>query len=68
MIRLGLCCIFLEAPIKFRRTTAAFQAKFRPADRRRRSGKRKKRQLQITIGLALAVVLLAVALLWVMLQ
>ena len=24
MIRLGLCCIFREAPIKFRRTTAKY--------------------------------------------
>lgn len=28
MIRLGLCCIFVEAPIRFRRTTATHQAKF----------------------------------------
>lgn len=28
MIRLGLCCIFVNAPIRFRRTTAAHQAKF----------------------------------------
>lgn len=32
MIRLGLCCIFARAPIKFRRTTAAHQAKFDRAD------------------------------------
>lgn len=28
MIRLGLCCVFREEPIKFRRTTAKFQAQF----------------------------------------
>ena len=28
MIRLGLCCLFVNAPIRFRRTTAAHQAKF----------------------------------------
>ena len=28
MIRLGLCCIFVNAPIKFRKTTAAHQAKY----------------------------------------
>jgi len=28
VIRLGLCCIFVNAPIRFRRTTAAHQAKF----------------------------------------
>lgn len=36
MIRLGLCCIFIQAPIKFRRTTAAYLSKFSVADQRRR--------------------------------
>jgi UV DNA damage endonuclease len=36
MIRLGLCCIFREAPIRFRRTTAAAMAKLKPAERRQR--------------------------------
>jgi UV DNA damage endonuclease len=27
VIRLGLCCIFVEAPIRFRRTTATYQSK-----------------------------------------
>ncbi len=36
MIRWGLCCIFVEAAIKFRRTTAAHQAKY-PVDRQRRN-------------------------------
>jgi UV DNA damage endonuclease len=36
MIRLGLCCIFNKAPIKFRRTTAAFQSKLPPVEQRRR--------------------------------
>lgn len=35
MIRFGLCCVFAEAPIKFRRTTATFQSKFKPAEQRR---------------------------------
>jgi UV DNA damage endonuclease len=35
MIRLGLCCIFVEAPIKFRRTTATYQSKFSLAEQRR---------------------------------
>lgn len=35
MLRLGLCCVFAEAPIKFRRTTAAYQSKFKPAEQRR---------------------------------
>ena len=33
MIRLGLCCLFREAPIKFRRTTAAYLKAQQPADR-----------------------------------
>jgi len=33
-MRLGLCCIFREEPIKFRRTTAAYLARQAPADRR----------------------------------
>lgn len=36
MIRLGLCCIFIEAPIKFRRATATHLSKFRRAEQRRR--------------------------------
>lgn len=28
MVRLGLCCVFIQEPIKFRTTTAAHQAKF----------------------------------------
>lgn len=32
MIRLGLCCIFVKAPIRFRRTTAAYQDKFSRAE------------------------------------
>ena len=36
MFRLGLCCIFREAPIRFRRTTATAMAKLQPADRRQR--------------------------------
>lgn len=35
MIRLGLCCIFVDAPIKFRRTTATYQSKFSLAKQRR---------------------------------
>lgn len=35
MIRLGLCCIFVNAPIKFRRTTAAYQSKFSQLEQRR---------------------------------
>lgn len=35
MIRLGLCCIFVQEPIKFRRTTAAHQAKFSRTDQYR---------------------------------
>ena len=33
MIRWGLCCIFREAPIKFRRTTAKYTATLSPDDR-----------------------------------
>ena len=33
MIRLGLCCIFNDEPIRFRRTTAAFLKRQPPADR-----------------------------------
>lgn len=36
MIRMGLCCIFVNAPIKFRRTTATYQSGFQPAEQRRR--------------------------------
>jgi UV DNA damage endonuclease len=36
MIRLGLCCIFREAPIRFRRTTATAMAKLPRAEQRRR--------------------------------
>lgn len=36
MIRLGLCCIFKEADIKFRRTTAAFQSRYKLGEQRRR--------------------------------
>lgn len=35
MLRLGLCCIFTNAPIRFRRTTATYQAKFSRADQLR---------------------------------
>lgn len=35
MIRLGLCCIFINAPIKFRRTTATYQSKFSLVEQRR---------------------------------
>ncbi len=35
MIRLGLCCIFIDAPIKFRRTTATYQSRFSLAEQRR---------------------------------
>lgn len=35
MIRLGLCCIFINAPIKFRRTTAKYQSRFSGAEQRR---------------------------------
>ena len=34
-MRLGLCCIFREEPIKFRRTTAAYLERQPPADRRK---------------------------------
>ena len=33
MTRLGLCCIFREAPIKFRRTTAKYLLALSEADR-----------------------------------
>ena len=36
MIRLGLCCLFIKAPIKFRRTTAAYLSKFSVTHQRRR--------------------------------
>ena len=36
MHRLGLCCIFRDAPIRFRRTTATAMARLKPADRRQR--------------------------------
>ena len=35
MIRLGLCCIFVEVPIKFRRTTATYQSRFAKDEQRR---------------------------------
>lgn len=35
MIRLGLCCVFVDAPIKFRRTTATYQSKFSLREQRR---------------------------------
>lgn len=35
MIRLGLCCVFVNAPIKFRRTTATYQSKFSLVEQRR---------------------------------
>ncbi len=35
MIRLGLCCVFTKAPIRFRRTTATYQAKFSRVDQLR---------------------------------
>jgi UV DNA damage endonuclease len=35
MIRWGLCCIFREAPIKFRRTTAKYSARLSTVERRR---------------------------------
>ena len=35
MIRFGLCCIFRDAPIRFRRTTARHLGSLRPADGRR---------------------------------
>ena len=35
MIRFGLCCIFVKAPIGFRRTTAAHQSKFSRIERLR---------------------------------
>ena len=35
MIRWGLCCIFRNAPIKFRRTTAKYSAKLSTVERRR---------------------------------
>ncbi|MGD9368314.1 MAG: UV DNA damage repair endonuclease UvsE [Desulfobacteraceae bacterium] len=36
MIRLGLCCVFVKAPIKFRRTTASYAARLAPKEQRRR--------------------------------
>ncbi len=36
MIRFGLCCIFKEQPIKFRRSTAKYLAKFPLQDQRER--------------------------------
>jgi UV DNA damage endonuclease len=36
VIRLGLCCIFVQAPISFRRTTATYLAKMKRADQLRR--------------------------------
>jgi UV DNA damage endonuclease len=36
MIRFGLCCIFRDEPIRFRRTTARFPGSLSPADGRRR--------------------------------
>jgi UV DNA damage endonuclease len=36
MLRLGLCCIFIKASIKFRRTTASYHSKLTRAERRRR--------------------------------
>ncbi len=36
MIRLGLCCIFVHAPISFRRTTATYVAKMKREDQLRR--------------------------------
>jgi UV DNA damage endonuclease len=38
MIRLGLCCIFLDAPVKFRTTTAAALARLDPSARREKLG------------------------------
>src|SRR5688572_22478800 len=35
MVRLGLCCSFLEAPIKFRITTARYASTLTPRDRAR---------------------------------
>jgi len=35
MTRLGLCCTFAKAPIRFRRTTATYQAKFSRIDQLR---------------------------------
>jgi len=35
MIRWGLCCIFREAPIRFRRTTATYLSKLSPDERMR---------------------------------
>ena len=35
MIRWGLCCIFREAPIKFRRTTAKYVSKLSPDEQKR---------------------------------
>ncbi len=35
IIRLGLRCIFTKAPIRFRRTTASYQAKFSRVDQLR---------------------------------
>ena len=34
MVRLGLCCTFLEAPIKFRTTTVRYASTLTPRDRR----------------------------------
>ena len=36
MIRLGLCCLFVDEPIRFRRTTAAYQSRFPVGERLRR--------------------------------
>jgi len=36
MIRLGLCCIFREAPIRFRQATATAALRLKPADRARK--------------------------------
>lgn len=36
MIRFGLCCIFKEHPIKFRRTTATYLSRFTPGEQRAR--------------------------------
>lgn len=35
-VRLGLCCIFKEQPIKFRRTTAKYLSRFSPTDQKTR--------------------------------
>ncbi len=36
MIRFGLCCIFREHPVAFRRTTAKYLARFSEEDRLKR--------------------------------